>query len=116
MLIWGCVTMFGAIAVAASLKILSREGIRVAGEFTPYVSVLALLVVFFGMGMMCLAMLESYSPRRRSREQASAVEQTANSQVRQLPDQPFSVIERTTEFFEDTVAPVRVRDTKPNDE
>src|SRR5437868_753516 len=61
MLIWGCVTMFVAVAVGASLKVLGKEGIRPAGEFTPYLSVLALLAVFFAMGMMCLALLENIS-------------------------------------------------------
>ena len=78
MLIWGCIMMFVAVAVGASLKVLGKEGIRPAGEFTPYLSVLALLTVFFAMGLMCLALLENISPRRRSREQESGVGQTAN--------------------------------------
>jgi hypothetical protein len=113
MLIWGCVTMFGAVAVGASLKILGKEGIKPAGEFTPYLSVLALLVVFFSMGLMCLALLENISPRRGKRK-GPEPDQTVSSQVEQLADQPFSIVEKTTEFFEDAPAPVRVRDTAPS--
>lgn len=116
MLIWGCIILFGSVAVGASLKILAKEGIRPAGDFTPYLSVLALLMVFFAMGMMCLATLGSISPRRRLREDSSGVDQGGNSQARRLSDQPSSITELTTEFLEDNAATVRARDTAPHRE
>jgi len=115
MLIWGCVTMFGAVAVGASLKILGKEGIKPAGEFTPYLSVLALLVVFFSMGMICLALLENISPRGGSRKRAEP-DQPVRSPVEQLANAPLGITDKTTEFFEDAPLSTRVRDTAPHDE
>jgi len=65
---------------------------------------------------MGLASLESISPRRRSREQASRIGQTVNPQMQQLTDGPPSITEMTTEFLEDARAQIRVRDTAPHEE
>jgi Na+/H+-dicarboxylate symporter len=115
MLIWGCITMFAGVAVGASLKILGKEGIKPAGEFTPYLSVLALLVVFFSMGMMCIALLGNISPRRGSRKRKDS-DQTVSPQVDQLAEQPFGITEKTTELFGQSPVSMRVRDTAPHDE
>lgn len=112
--IWGCVAMFGAGAVGAALKVLGKEGIRPAGEFTPYVLALAVMAALFGMGLICLASLGA-SPRRGLKKQSGGLDQTVNSAVRQLPGQPSSITEKTTEFLEGSEASMRVRDTAPND-
>lgn len=116
MLICGFVTTFGAAAVGAALKLLGKENIRPAGEFTPYLTVLAVLAALFGMGLICFASLGLVSPRRRSKKQSSNTEPIVGPQVEQLPDQSSSITEKTTEFLEGSELRIQVRDTTPDPE
>src|SRR5689334_6624323 len=61
MLFWGFVLFFSGAAVGATLKLLSKEGIRAAGEFTPLVNVVALIGAFLGMALMCYPFLQIVS-------------------------------------------------------
>lgn len=114
MLIYGFVTMFGAAAVGVALKLLGKENIRPAGEFTPYLTVLAVLAALCGMALISLASLGVVSPGRKSKKPSSNTEPTVRRQVEQLPDQPSSITEKTTEFLEGSELRIQVRDTTPD--
>ncbi|HSB12116.1 MAG TPA: zinc ribbon domain-containing protein [Blastocatellia bacterium] len=110
MLVWGFITMFGAVAIGASIKLLGKEGIRPAGDFTPLISIVALFAAFIGMGLMCYPFLEAMSPRGRGRERRAAELQ---STVRLLDKEPSSVTEHTTELIEASRPRSAERDTAP---
>lgn len=117
MLIWGFIITFGAAGVGASLKILAKESIHPAGEFTPYVSVIALLAALFGMALMCYPFLQMMSDNARSRRPPLPKPDTTNklSPVLLSAEQP-SITEQTTEFLEASEARINVRDTAPQNE
>lgn len=117
MLIWGLVTTLGAAAVGASLKILGKENIHPLGEFTPYVSVLAVVAAIFGMGLMCYPFLQMMSDNARSRRPPLPKPQpTIKLRSVLLPEEQPSITEQTTEFLEASEARAKVRDTAPQNE
>jgi hypothetical protein len=117
MLIWGFIITFGAAAVGASLKILAKESIHPAGEFTPYVSVLAVVAAIFGMGLMCYPFLQMMSDNARSRRPPLPKPQpTIKLRSVLLPEEQPSVTDQTTEFLEEIEARINVRDTAPQNE
>lgn len=117
MLVWGFIITFGAAGVGASLKILAKESIHPAGEFTPYVSVIAVLAAFFGMGSMCYPFLQMMSGITRSRRPPlPKSEPTVKLRPLPLADEQPSVTEQTTEFLEEIDARIKVRDTAPQNE
>ena len=117
MLIWGFIITFGAAGVGASLKILARESIHPAGEFTPYVTVIAVLAAFFGMGLMCYSVLQQTrgkpSPGKRVLPKSEA---TITLRPTLISDEQPSITEQTTELLEASEARTNVRDTAPQDE
>lgn len=112
-IIWGFILTFGSAAVGAGLKLLGKENIHPAGEFTPYVSVFFLLLAFIGMGLMSFPFLQLMSPGRKHAA-SSKSEPTTKLQPVLPADRPASVVEQTTEMLE---APeLRARNTTPQSE
>jgi hypothetical protein len=62
MRIWGMILALGALAAGSSLKILWNEHIQVAGDFTPYLLPITLLLFFLGVGLMCYPFLRVMAP------------------------------------------------------
>jgi hypothetical protein len=117
MWIWAFISMFSGVCVSVSLKILGKEGIRPLAEFTPYVSVIAALAVFFGMALMCYPFLQLALSNTRSRGKILPnPEPTIRLQPALMSEEQSSVTEQTTEFLERVEARVSVRDTAPQSE
>jgi len=119
MIIWGFILTFGAAGIGAGLKILGKENIHPAGELTPYISVIAVLLAFFGMGLMSYPFLQMMSPGRRSRSSRAATpnsEPTVKLKPELLTELPPSVTDLTTELLDASESPIKVRDTAPRDE
>ena len=51
MLVWGMIVTLVAVFFGSSLKLLGKEHIQLAGDFTPYLMVITMLVAFFGHGL-----------------------------------------------------------------
>jgi hypothetical protein len=98
MLIWGLIITFAGLTGGASLKILGREQIQPAGDFTPSLHVIMLLMVFFGMALMCFPFLQVVLPHSGKRTSTRDVEDNPNARL--LADEPSSVTEQTTRFLE----------------
>ena len=113
MVIWGFIIMFGAVAVGASLKILSKDNIHPLGEFTPYVSVIALIAAIFGMGLLCYPFLAQAWVKPPPRKPAL---DKPKPTIKLLPEEQPSVTEQTTEFVEGSEARLNVRVTGPQNE
>jgi hypothetical protein len=117
MMLWGLIMTFGAAAVGASLKILGREGIHPAGEFTPYLSVIAVVAAIFGMGLMCYPFLQQTWSKPSSRKPPLPTpEQTIKLRPALLSEEHPSVTEFTTEFLEASEARAKAPDTAPQNE
>jgi len=113
MVTWGFIIMFGAVAVGASLKLLSKENIQPLGAATPYVSVIALIAAFFGMALLCypfLAQTWIKAPSRRP-----AVDKPKPT-IKLLPEEQPHVTEQTTEFLQGSEARLDARVTGPQNE
>ena len=113
MVTWGLIMTFGAAAVGASLKILSKDNIHPLGEFTPYVSVIAVIAAIFGMGLMCYPLLQQMWTNPKTRKPAL---QKPASTIKLLSDEQPSVTEQTTEFLQASEARVEARVTGPQNE
>jgi hypothetical protein len=113
MLIWGLIITLGAAAAGASLKILGKENIHPLGEFTPYVSVIALIAAIFGMGLMCYPFLAQTWAKPNSRKLAL---RKPASTIKLLSDEQPGVTEQTTEFLQASEARAEVRVTGPQNE
>ena len=113
MVSWGLIMTFGAVAVGASLKILGKENIHPFGEFTPYVSVLAVIAAIFGMGLMCYPLLQQTWTNPKTRKPAL---QKPASTIKLLSDEQPSVTEQTTEFLQASEARVEARVTGSQNE
>jgi hypothetical protein len=100
MLVLGTILMLAALLFGSSVKILSKEHIQIAGEFTPYLMVFNLLLLFVGMGLICLPFLlmMSSSPRA-GKPVGKKAEATFKLDRHLLPEEPASVTEQTTEFL-----------------
>lgn len=110
-LVGGMSLMLAAVAVGSSLKILRKENIQLAGDFTPYLNVIILFLAFIGVGLMCypfLQMMSSQSNSRRNR--SSKAEPPVKLNLEFLADEPSSVTEQTTRVL-DLTKPRIVRDT-----
>jgi hypothetical protein len=117
MVIWGFTMMFGAAAVGVSLKLLGKEGIRPFGEFTPYVSVIAVVAAIFGMGLMCYPFLAQTWGKPNSQERALPKSgPTIKLRPALLSDEQPSITEQTTELLEASEVRINVRDTAPQNE
>jgi hypothetical protein len=120
MLIWGMILSLAALAAGSSLKILWNEHIQVAGDFTPYLLPITLLLLFLGVGLMCYPYLRLIAPRARPGQPLSPTSERTTERTSELtpelpPEKP-SITEQTTKFLEESEARIRVRDTAPRDE
>ena len=113
MLIWGMIITFAAVAAGASLKILGKEQIQPAGDFTPYLNVIMLFIAFFGMALMCYPFLHVVLPQ--SRKRTSTRDGSDKPSPKLVADEPSSVTEQTTRFLEPS-EPRIGRDTAPHGE
>jgi hypothetical protein len=113
MVIWGMILMLAAVGVGASLKILSKDQIHLAGAFTPYLSVISLLIAFFGMGLMVYPFLQTSRNRRSRPDMALTHEPGGSLEPEMLVEKPSSVTEHTTEFLEPLPLRTDVRNTAP---
>src|SRR5215510_5741130 len=114
MLILGAILMLLALLFGSSLKILSKEHIQIAGEFTPYLMVFNLLILCVGIGLICLPFLVMMTPTPRDRRPINKkAEATFKLDPHLLPEEPASVTEQTTEFLRASEAAVITRTTAP---
>lgn len=112
MLVWGAALTLGAVAAGSSLKILGKEHIQIAGDFTPYLMVIIVLIAFLGMGLLCFPFLRLLLPNRNSDLAATVkLEPTSRLKPELLEKGPLSVTEKTTEFLEASPLESTVRDT-----
>jgi hypothetical protein len=116
MLIWGMILSLAALAAGSSLKILWNEQIQVAGDFTPYLLPMTLLLLFLGVGLMCYPYLRVMAPRARPGQPLSPRSERTTDLTPELPPEKPSITEQTTKFLEESEARIRVRDTAPRDE
>jgi len=117
MLVWGFIAMLVGVAVGAALKMLTKENIHPAGAFTPYLSVLAMLVALLGIGLMCYPILQAawVNPTKNKRS-LMPHELTTGMQTDLLNEAPASIVEHTTEFLERSELRINVRDTANQNE
>lgn len=113
MVIWGMILALVAVAAGSSLKILMNQHIQVAGDFTPYLLVITLLLLFLGAGLMSYPFLHVMAPRTRSRQPLASNPERTTELRPELPPEQSSVTEQTTKFLEESEARIRVRDTAP---
>ena len=115
MVLWGMILSLGALAAGSSFKILWNENVRIAGDFTPYLLPITLLVLFLGFGLMCYPFLRSMAPRAKPGPPLSSKpERTAeltDPLTPELPPIQASVTEQTTKFLEESEARIPVRNT-----
>jgi len=117
MLIWGMILTLSAVFFGSSVKLLGKENIQVAGDFTPYLMVFMLLFIFLGMGLMGYPFLRMVSPSRRSSLPVSPKSKpTVGLKPTLLPEEPPSIVEKTTEFLEAAAIPRDALDTAPHEE
>ena len=115
MVLWGMILSLGALAAGSSFKILWNENVRIAGEFTPYLLPITLLLLFFGVCLMCYPFLRSMAPRAKPGQPLSSkperTTELTDHLTPELPPIQASVTEQTTKFFEESEARIRVRDS-----
>lgn len=117
LVIWGLIMTLSATAAGASLKILGKENIHPAGEFTPYVSVIAVIAAIFGMGLICYPFLQQTWSKPSSRKPAlPRQESTIDLRPDLRAEQQSSVTEKTTEFLEASESRAKAPDTAPQNE
>jgi hypothetical protein len=111
-IVWGVSLLLGGTALGSIVKVLSKQGINVAGELTPYLMVLALLMVFGGMGLIAYLALSAISPHRRAPSPATLPASTNRMPVA-LAEPPTTITERTTELIERDEVHAAARSTAP---
>jgi len=105
-MVWGVTLLIAGTAIASVLKVLSNQGIKVAGEMTPYLLALAVLVVFSAFGLLTYAVFSANSQHRQLTPPATG-EATTNRMQPALAEAAPTITERTTELMErDGVSPV----------
>lgn len=102
-----------SVAAGSSLKILGKEHIQVAGDFTPYLLPIMLVLLFLGVGLMCYPYLRVMAPRGKPGQPLSSKTERTTELTPELPAEMASVTEQTTKFLEESEVPIRVRDTAP---
>lgn len=115
MVLWGMILSLGALAAGSSFKILWNENVRIAGDFTPYLLPITLLVLFLGFGLMCYPFLRSIAPRAKPGDPLSPkserTSELTDPLAAELPPIQASVTEQTTKFLEESAARIPVRNT-----
>lgn len=99
MIIWGAGIMLGAVALGSTIKVLSKDHIQIAGEFTPYLSAITLLICFLGMAMVCYPVLKGFARQRPDLILPDA-QPTITLRPDRLAAEPSSITEKTTDFME----------------
>lgn len=115
MVLWGMILSLGALAAGSSFKILWNENVRIAGDFTPYLLPITLLVLFLGFGLMCYPFLRSIAPRAKPgpplSPKSERTSELTDPLTPELPPIQASVTEQTTKFLEESEARIPVRNT-----
>lgn len=119
MVLWGMILSLVALAAGSSFKILWNENVRIAGDFTPYLLPITLLLLFLGFGLMCYPFLRSMAPRTKPGQALSSTPERGADQTSELtdpltPELPpihASVTEQTTKFLEESEARIPLRNT-----
>jgi len=111
---WGTVIMFGGAGLGGVLRVLGRQGVRPAGEFTPYLEAFAVLMGLGGLFYIAYALLYATTTNLRSpKAVTSKTEPTSEIPQDRLPEPILSVTEQTTELLGKVDANISVRDTAP---
>ena len=117
LMFWGTAVMFGGAGLGAVLRVLGRQGIHPAGEFTPYVEALAVVMAIGGMFLVVYAMM--YATRAglgTKKEKPPKAEPTSELPQNRLPEPVSSVTEQTTDLLERAEVKIPVRNTAPQSE
>jgi zinc-ribbon domain len=115
-MIWGIIMFLGGAALGSVIKILNKEGIHVAGGFTPYLMALIILMIFASFGLMIYSMSPLMSGRRRLPQAEGGSARTTKAQPVALPESMPAITEYTTELFDGEGAVVRAGTTAPQSE
>jgi hypothetical protein len=78
--------------------------------------VIAVLLAFFGMGLMSYPFLQMMSPSLKSQRTPSPKPERTSKPKPGLPEQPSSITDQTTELLEAAEARTNVRDTASQDD
>lgn len=113
-MIWGLSLFIGSAALGSVVKILSKEGIRLAGEFTPYLMAFLILTIFGGMGLMICSFLPLI--RCGASQPSVKANKTTSRDFAALPARMPAVAEPTTELFEERNSAVLARAAAPERE
>jgi hypothetical protein len=115
-MIWGTALMIGGAALGSVLKVLTNQGINPAGEITPYLLALAVLIFFAGFGLILFSAVSVMFPHRQSAHPSAESANTARMKPELLSEEMAGITERTTALFEGEEPQVSVRTTAPQDE
>ena len=119
MLLAGMILTLVSVAAGSSFKILWNENVRIAGDFTPYLLPITLLLLFFGVGLMCYPLFRKMTPSTRPDHPLSSKPERTTEQTSELTDEltpelppiQASVTEQTTKFLEESEARIPVSGT-----
>ena len=115
-MIGGVSLVIGGAALGAVLKVLAKQGINPAGEITPYLLALSILISLAGMGWMMLSAVGGIRPPSLPSHTSPEIANTAKMKLDLLPEEMTGVTDRTTALFEREATEVSVRTTAPQDE
>ena len=115
-MIGGLSVVIGGAALGSVLKVLTKQGISPAGEFTPYLLALSILICFAGFGLMLYSAARARSPYSLPSDPSPESASTAKMKLDLLPEEMTGITDRTTVLFEPEAAEVSVRTTAPQDE
>src|SRR6185295_8636928 len=83
-------------ALGAVLKVLAKQGINPAGEITPYLLALSILISLAGMGWMMLSAVGRIRPPSLPSHTSPEIANTAKMKLDLLPEEMTGVTDRTT--------------------
>lgn len=112
----GLALVLGGAALGSVLKVLTKQGINPAGEITPYLLALSLLICFAGFGLMLYSAARARFPQSLPSDPSSETGSTAKMKFDLLSEEMAGVTERTTALFEGEALQVPARTTAPQDE
>ena len=115
-MIGGLSLVIGGAALGSVLKVLTKQGINPAGEITPYLLALSILISLAGMGLMLYSAIGAVRPRSLPSHSSSETGNTAKMNSELLPDEMPRITEATTALFEGEAPQVSVRTAAPQDE
>lgn len=112
----GILLVIGGAALGSVLKVLAKQGINPAGEITPYLMALSLLISLAGFAWMVYSAIGAALPHSRPSRSSSETGDTARMNPGLPPQEMPGVTEATTALFEPEATEVAVRTTAPQDE